>query len=200
MALVMHRQFLSLSRVGLFRNLSLAPRMIYASPCIGAHGKNMRKSLYTEEVPPTPIGQATVVSGVAAHSSNLSLDRIAVPTGATSAANVTQLKTTRATDADVFSYGSANAGNKEMARASMLARCAAAIPVYNDTLAGHIYYYRAAGSYFLDTAVFTGPTAAACLLPASRRQAPRRLHAFGTPLTAERVRVVVLRIHWRGPS
>ena len=104
---------------------------------IGAHGKNMRKSLYTEEVPPTPVGQATVVSGVATHSSNLSLDSVAVPTAATSAASVTKLKTTRATDADNFSYDSANAANKEQARSSMLARCAAAIPVYDDTLANH---------------------------------------------------------------
>eukprot|EP01049_Picozoa_sp_SAG25_P009502 SAG25_NODE_946_length_4635_cov_4.212963_3_plen_566_part_00 len=109
---------------------------------IGQYGVNMKRSVYTEQIEPRAIGQASVLGAVkaqtaadAAHATVenvVTLDGLAVDTNPNEAA-CTALKTSRGATDNVVNYNAATAGNQQLARARLLARCTPPVPAYDDT-------------------------------------------------------------------
>ena len=106
---------------------------------VGQYGVNMKRSVYTEQVEPRPIGQSTVLSAV--DDATLTLDGIACNTAAVlNAADSTKLKTTRV-EGDGKNNTSYNAieddasvgARRQLARARLLARCTPPVPIYDDS-------------------------------------------------------------------
>ena len=104
---------------------------------IGTEGVNLRKSVYTQRIPGAPIGQATVLGGDGTDT-HLKLDGQQLSdTDNIATGDVTKLKTgvgyvVGDVDTD-FNYNSTDAGGKKLARARMLARCAAPVAAYDDS-------------------------------------------------------------------
>jgi hypothetical protein len=109
---------------------------------IGQYGVNMKRSVYTEQIEPRAIGQASVLGAVPAQTAAdadtadvatvVTLDSLAVDTNPDEAA-CTALKTSRGATDDVVNYNAATAGNQQLARARLLARCTPPVPAYDDT-------------------------------------------------------------------
>ena len=97
---------------------------------IGTEGVNMKKSVVTQRIPGVPLGQATVLGTSGANT--LELDSIAFGNKGIDEGAVTALKTTRPTADAATNYDAGTPGNQQLARARMLARCAAPVLPYND--------------------------------------------------------------------
>ena len=103
---------------------------------IGQYGKNLKRSIYTEQIEPRAIGQATVLS--AADDGGVTVDSLALNTAAVAnEAACTALKTTRGVTDNGSNYNAPTAANQQLARARLLARCTPPVPAYDDHTNGN---------------------------------------------------------------
>ena len=105
---------------------------------IGQEGRNMRKSMFTQAIPATPLGSGSVVS-------DCTVNDAAVGTDANNGATVKL-----AGGAHDGAFFAADATARTVARSRCLARCAPAIAAYNDaTSAAHKLEFTCLLEYYL---------------------------------------------------